>query len=181
VHPQRRLFVPLESTAETQPQLQPALLRLSAIISQYFTQRIVPLLVSIRQFTKISLAHEKRAGSKSGEFFTRITSVHAVRGAFLACPEKRLALQVAPTLWNSSSNVRRAVNTSPRRTPKSASRQRAQTAMLWSPFRTLLPYLRLFPAPPLPPLTSSFAGKVFMSISSRFHPSRQKSKTTRSS
>jgi hypothetical protein len=28
---------PLESTAETQPQLQPALLRLSAMISQYFT------------------------------------------------------------------------------------------------------------------------------------------------
>jgi hypothetical protein len=27
---------PLESIAETQPQLQPALLRLSAIISQYF-------------------------------------------------------------------------------------------------------------------------------------------------
>ena len=28
---------PLESRAETQPQLQPALLRLSAMISQYFT------------------------------------------------------------------------------------------------------------------------------------------------
>ncbi len=28
---------PRESTIETQPQLQPALLRLSAIISQYFT------------------------------------------------------------------------------------------------------------------------------------------------
>jgi hypothetical protein len=28
---------PSESTAETQPQLQPALLRLSAMISQYFT------------------------------------------------------------------------------------------------------------------------------------------------
>jgi hypothetical protein len=31
-----------ESTAETQPQLQPALLSLSAITSQYFTQRIEP-------------------------------------------------------------------------------------------------------------------------------------------
>jgi hypothetical protein len=31
--------------------------------------------------------------------------------SFLACPEKRLALQVAPTLWNSSSNIRRVVNT----------------------------------------------------------------------
>jgi len=30
---------PLESTAETQPQLKPALLRLSAIISQYFMAR----------------------------------------------------------------------------------------------------------------------------------------------
>ena len=29
---------PLESIAETQPQLQPALLRLSAMISQYFTR-----------------------------------------------------------------------------------------------------------------------------------------------
>ena len=29
---------PLESIAETQPQLNPALLRLSAMISQYFTQ-----------------------------------------------------------------------------------------------------------------------------------------------
>ena len=32
---------PLQSTAETQPQLQPALLRLSAMIFQYFTQRIL--------------------------------------------------------------------------------------------------------------------------------------------
>src|SRR5262245_11721239 len=31
---------PPESTAETQPQLQPALLRLSAIISQYFTSEL---------------------------------------------------------------------------------------------------------------------------------------------
>jgi hypothetical protein len=31
---------PLESIAETQPQLQPALLRLSATISQYFTRRM---------------------------------------------------------------------------------------------------------------------------------------------
>src|SRR5205807_1077244 len=37
---------PLESIAETQPQLQPASLRLSAMISQYFTRRI--LLVSDR-------------------------------------------------------------------------------------------------------------------------------------
>jgi hypothetical protein len=40
---------PLESIAETQPQLQPALLRLSAMISQHFTHRIVPLLPSTRQ------------------------------------------------------------------------------------------------------------------------------------
>jgi hypothetical protein len=38
-----------ESTAETQPQLQPALLRLSAIVSQCFTRRILPLLRSTRQ------------------------------------------------------------------------------------------------------------------------------------
>src|SRR5438105_1847438 len=41
---------PLASMAETQPQLQPALLRLSAMISQYrFTGRILPLLFSTRQ------------------------------------------------------------------------------------------------------------------------------------
>ena len=33
--------------AETQPQLHPALLRLSAMISQYFTRRILPLLFSM--------------------------------------------------------------------------------------------------------------------------------------
>jgi len=32
-----------ESTVETQPKLQPALLRLSAMTSQYLTQRILPL------------------------------------------------------------------------------------------------------------------------------------------
>jgi hypothetical protein len=32
-----QLVRPLQSTPETQPQLQPALLRLSAMISQYFT------------------------------------------------------------------------------------------------------------------------------------------------
>src|SRR5947208_13654233 len=33
-----KIVRPLESTAEPQPKLQPALLRLSAIISQYFTR-----------------------------------------------------------------------------------------------------------------------------------------------
>jgi hypothetical protein len=33
-----KIVFPLESTVATQPQLQPALLRLSAMISQYFTQ-----------------------------------------------------------------------------------------------------------------------------------------------
>jgi hypothetical protein len=32
-----QIVSPRESTAETQPKLQPALLRLSAMISQYFT------------------------------------------------------------------------------------------------------------------------------------------------
>jgi hypothetical protein len=43
------IVCPLESTVETQPQLQPVLLRLSAMISQYFTRRILPLLVSTQQ------------------------------------------------------------------------------------------------------------------------------------
>src|SRR5207244_13390313 len=38
---------PFESTVETQPQLQPALLRLSAIISQYFTRRGILLYRSL--------------------------------------------------------------------------------------------------------------------------------------
>src|SRR4029453_18080303 len=36
---------PLESIADTQPQLHPALLRLSAMISQYFTRSIGPFLL----------------------------------------------------------------------------------------------------------------------------------------
>jgi hypothetical protein len=39
----------VKSIAETQPQLQAALLRLSAIISQYFTRRILRLLRSTSQ------------------------------------------------------------------------------------------------------------------------------------
>ena len=38
-----KIVRPLESIAETQPQLQPALLRLSAMISQYFTRSIAIL------------------------------------------------------------------------------------------------------------------------------------------
>ena len=34
-----KIVLPPESTVETQPQLQPALLSLSAMISQYFTMR----------------------------------------------------------------------------------------------------------------------------------------------
>ena len=45
----RSVAAMLESIAETQPQLKPALLRLSAMISQYFTRRILPLLLSTRQ------------------------------------------------------------------------------------------------------------------------------------
>src|SRR5512140_1789749 len=45
-----KIVCPLESTVATQPQLQPALLRLSAITSQNFTlKRIVLLLVSTQQ------------------------------------------------------------------------------------------------------------------------------------
>ena len=40
---------PSESRAETQPKLHPALLSLSAMISQYFTLRILPLLCSTPQ------------------------------------------------------------------------------------------------------------------------------------
>jgi hypothetical protein len=39
----------VKPTVATQPPLQPALLRLSAIISQYFTQQIVALLLSTQQ------------------------------------------------------------------------------------------------------------------------------------
>src|SRR6266487_2642035 len=37
---------PAESIAETHPQLQPALLRLSPMVSQYFTRVILPLFFS---------------------------------------------------------------------------------------------------------------------------------------
>jgi hypothetical protein len=38
-----KIVRPAESNADTQPQLQPALLRLSAMISQYFMLRVAPL------------------------------------------------------------------------------------------------------------------------------------------
>src|SRR6266550_6608682 len=41
---------PLESTVATQPQLQPALSRLSAMISQYFTSRISFFALHIAMF-----------------------------------------------------------------------------------------------------------------------------------
>src|SRR6266581_4607262 len=44
-----KIVCPLELIVETQPQLNPAFLRLSAILSQYFTRRILPLLHSTRQ------------------------------------------------------------------------------------------------------------------------------------
>src|SRR5262249_41254572 len=40
VRRQSRLFVPPQSTAETQPKLHPALLRLSAMSSQYFNETV---------------------------------------------------------------------------------------------------------------------------------------------
>jgi len=49
---QRRLFDRKNPLLRTQPQLQPALLRLSAMISQYFTRRILPLLHSTQAMTK---------------------------------------------------------------------------------------------------------------------------------
>ena len=49
---------PLGSIGETQPQLQPALLRLSAMISQYFTGvSIVRLLLSTRALIKLPRLH----------------------------------------------------------------------------------------------------------------------------
>src|SRR5205809_4337303 len=47
-----------ESTAETQPQLQPASLRLSAMISQYFPSGGLWFFCSLHSNDKISLAHE---------------------------------------------------------------------------------------------------------------------------
>jgi len=49
---QSRSFAPLESIADTQPQLQPASLRLSAMISQYFTALILIQRSAPRTFTK---------------------------------------------------------------------------------------------------------------------------------
>jgi hypothetical protein len=43
---------PLESIAETQPQLQPALLSLSVMISHYFTRRILAIFSFAQQCKK---------------------------------------------------------------------------------------------------------------------------------
>jgi hypothetical protein len=49
-----QIVLPLESIAETQPQLQPALLRLSAMISQYFIRGgTVSLSFSTRQWPSV--------------------------------------------------------------------------------------------------------------------------------
>jgi hypothetical protein len=48
-HRLTKLVRPSESIAETQPQLHPALLKLSAIISQYRTLVILPFLLSTQQ------------------------------------------------------------------------------------------------------------------------------------
>jgi len=59
-----KIGLPWESTPETQPQLQPALLRLSAMISQYFTRGGFCLICSPRTNDKISLAHEHAGNFK---------------------------------------------------------------------------------------------------------------------
>jgi len=51
-----QIFRPLESIAETQPQLQPAALSLSAMISQYFTRRIM-------NDETLSVGHERQRSS----------------------------------------------------------------------------------------------------------------------
>src|SRR4029434_10091837 len=54
VHQQSRSFAPSESTAETQPKLQPAFLTLSAMISQFFKrlQRVEPFRESAARMRK---------------------------------------------------------------------------------------------------------------------------------
>src|SRR5262249_29795383 len=57
---------PSESTVETQPKLQPAFLRLSAMISQYFTRSIVSLsLVAEQSHNGVS---NSRRFDKKGEW-----------------------------------------------------------------------------------------------------------------
>ena len=72
--PAIQIVGPLESIAETQPQLHPALLRLSAMISQYFTRRLCAF--TIQQAIVIEDARATRAISKSPEVFIRIMQCH---------------------------------------------------------------------------------------------------------
>jgi hypothetical protein len=57
------VFRPLESIAETQPQLQPPLLRLSAMICQYFTAAILRLLFYTTQRQSDKRDGVQRAGN----------------------------------------------------------------------------------------------------------------------
>jgi hypothetical protein len=62
---------PLESTVATQPQFEPALLRLSAMISQYLTRCFVRLPLFAGQSQKWEHRHQKSVGQKirnPGEF-----------------------------------------------------------------------------------------------------------------
>ena len=61
---------PLESIAETQPQLQPALLRLSAMISQYFTRHLSTLTKCRRE--QLNLTTSPTAGTRHGPAWARI-------------------------------------------------------------------------------------------------------------
>src|SRR4051812_41313655 len=76
---------PSESIAETKPQLQPALLRLSAIISQLFT---VPLLTIQRRlrrgFAQFKLcAHFLQSRSKRGNLFLLLCNSRGLLLQFL--------------------------------------------------------------------------------------------------
>jgi hypothetical protein len=63
---QRRLFARCNRQAATQPQLQPALLRLSAMIAQYFTSYLEAASFGASEATIFSNRGSPRSGSQKG-------------------------------------------------------------------------------------------------------------------
>jgi hypothetical protein len=69
----------LKSTPETQPQLHPALLRLSAMVSQYFTRRGVLTTESLRRKENFACVRIFYCGSRRTTGHVDVTAIRRER------------------------------------------------------------------------------------------------------
>ena len=71
-----QIVLPLESIAETQPQLQPALLRLSAMISQYFTAAFCSMRRAVRLWLVFPVPADVRDMSANHDYPAAVFACH---------------------------------------------------------------------------------------------------------